>query len=306
MYYKIAEKLEEVKTDDRFQFDTPVIAVLSQEEWRTDYNKKLGFPKVMEEDFSRTHHTKAEVYGEYIAGAFVIPNRDNILGPKDNFLFFMNENCIAFVDNEEFVSEIVANLADTKKYKESKIELFIFDFLWKLVENDLEVLENYNNSILEIEERVLDREMEDFNREIITLRKGLLELERHYVQLVAVSEELAENENGFFDKDYMHSLRLFSDRVRRMQSDARRMLDYSMQVREVYQSQVELKQNSIIQMFTVVTTIFFPLTVITGWYGMNFINMPELNYKYGYVIIIAVSILIVAGCIIYFRKKKIF
>lgn len=55
---------------------------------------------------------------------------------------------------------------------------------------------------------------------------------------------------------------------------------------------------------TVVTTIFMPLTLIVGWYGMNFKFMPELDYKMSYPILILISLSIVIGSLIYFKKKK--
>jgi magnesium transporter len=60
------------------------------------------------------------------------------------------------------------------------------------------------------------------------------------------------------------------------------------------------------KVFTVITTIFMPLTLIVGWYGMNFKYMPELNWKYGYLTVIIASILVVSGCIFFFKKKKLF
>ena len=55
---------------------------------------------------------------------------------------------------------------------------------------------------------------------------------------------------------------------------------------------------------TVVTTIFLPLSLVAGWYGMNFRNMPELTWKYGYIAVIAFSILIVLICLLIMKKKK--
>ena len=60
------------------------------------------------------------------------------------------------------------------------------------------------------------------------------------------------------------------------------------------------------QFLTVVTTLFMPLTLIAGWYGMNFSDMPELHAPYAYPIVIAISIAVTVIEIIYFKKKNWF
>ena len=55
---------------------------------------------------------------------------------------------------------------------------------------------------------------------------------------------------------------------------------------------------------TVITSIFLPLTLIAGWYGMNFRYMPELEWRWSYPAVLVVSVLIVVFCLIWFRKKK--
>ncbi|MBQ1393912.1 MAG: magnesium transporter CorA, partial [Lachnospiraceae bacterium] len=67
---------------------------------------------------------------------------------------------------------------------------------------------------------------------------------------------------------------------------------------------LDVKQNRIMTVLTVVTTIFMPLTLIAGWYGMNFKYMPELETNMGYPVVIAVSLSIVIVSLIYFKKKK--
>ena len=80
--------------------------------------------------------------------------------------------------------------------------------------------------------------------------------------------------------------------------------EYASQVSSEYQAQVDLGQNRIMKLLTIVTTIFMPLSLIAGWYGMNFANMPELHWAYGYPAVIVLRALIVGGCIYYFKKKR--
>jgi magnesium transporter len=81
--------------------------------------------------------------------------------------------------------------------------------------------------------------------------------------------------------------------------------EYSMQVQELYQSQIDLNMNSTMKMLTIVTIIFVPLQLVTGWYGMNFKYMPELNSPYGYVGVIIACICIVLFCLWLFKKKDL-
>ena len=59
------------------------------------------------------------------------------------------------------------------------------------------------------------------------------------------------------------------------------------------------------QLMTVLTSVFFPLTVITGWYGMNFSHMPELDARFGYPLIIAISLCVIAIEFWILKKRKI-
>ena len=68
---------------------------------------------------------------------------------------------------------------------------------------------------------------------------------------------------------------------------------------------LDYNANSIMKVFTVVTTIFMPLTLIVGWYGMNFHFMPELTWEYGYIGVIVLSVTVVIASIVFFKKKKL-
>ena len=108
--------------------------------------------------------------------------------------------------------------------------------------------------------------------------------------------------NGFFAKKQVKYFGVISDRADRLMSKASQLLEYAQQVRDAYKAQVDAQQNNNMQFLTVISTIFFPLTLITSWYGMNFHNMPEL--KHGYPGVIILSVVVMITCIIIFKRKK--
>ena len=80
--------------------------------------------------------------------------------------------------------------------------------------------------------------------------------------------------------------------------------EYCLQVQTMFQAEIDLRQNRTMKILTVVTTIFLPLSLLAGWYGMNFTGMPELTWKYGYPAAIAVSVGIVILSLWICKKKK--
>lgn len=98
----------------------------------------------------------------------------------------------------------------------------------------------------------------------------------------------------------------FTHRAERLQNHVQLLRENMLQLRELYQSRQDARQNKIMGILTIVTTFFLPLTLITGWYGMNFAYMPELKWRYGYLSVIIVSLIIAIGEIIYFKRRNSF
>ena len=166
------------------------------------------------------------------------------------------------------------------------------------------LLEVIVERIEELEERVLAGELENFNAPMAELRKETMTWFRYYTQLDDVAFTLRENELGIFSEREQMLFRMFADRVIRLREESQLLREYCSQVQNLFQSEIDTKQNRIMQILTIVTTVFLPLSLLAGWYGMNFTGMPELRWKYGYPAVITVSVLIVAGLIWYFKRKK--
>ena len=75
---------------------------------------------------------------------------------------------------------------------------------------------------------------------------------------------------------------------------------------DIYLSSISNKLNEVMKVLTIISTIFIPLSFIAGLYGMNFRNMPELTWKYGYPAVISVMVIISGLLVLYFKRKKWF
>jgi magnesium transporter len=80
--------------------------------------------------------------------------------------------------------------------------------------------------------------------------------------------------------------------------------ELSAELKENYISNLTLRMNQVMKLLTIITSIFIPLTFIVGIYGMNFQNMPELHWKYGYFAVLGFMMIVTAGMLLYFRSRK--
>lgn len=166
-----------------------------------------------------------------------------------------------------------------------------------LIQEDMEFLQKLEMKLERIEDQLMSHTGSHYESQIFEMRKTISAFDSYYDQMIEVVQNLQE----FYNDTHFETL---EKRLIRLSNVTDRLAEYSMQLREMHQTQVEMRQNQIMQFLTIVTTIFMPLTLITGWYGMNFKAMPELDTSYGYFIVIGVCILIIILEVIYFKKKN--
>lgn len=187
------------------------------------------------------------------------------------------------------------------------LEKLIYAFLESLITGDNKVLEDLEYEINLLEEFVLsDRSGKDFNMELLHKKQDLVILRNYYEQLIDIGDELSENENELFFEEDLRYFKIFTDKAVRLRENVDMLRDTLVHLRDAYQSYLDLKLNQTMKVFTVVSAIFLPLTVIVGWYGMNFKSMPEYSWKYGYVFVITLSVVIALILTFLFKKKKWF
>ena len=265
--------------------------------------KELGFGEEWELLLTDVYFCKVEAEQEYFCGSLAIPNAVDLLGSRYRLLFFINKQYVLLVSEDGYGKRLAEHLRNRKLSSQTTTEKALSMILGDIIAKDSAMLEKFERELMEMEEEAMRRQTDLFLKHMIRVRKQLLILRCYYEQFMEVCRELEENENDLFAKKQLKYFGNVSDRAERLLHRCIHLIDYAGQVKDVYQGQVDARQNRNMQYLTVVSTIFFPLTLITGWYGMNFENMPELAHGYPYVAII--SVLVVIVCIWIFKKKKI-
>lgn len=185
------------------------------------------------------------------------------------------------------------------------LEKVLYHFFCKLTEFDTQYLEDTEEEVANLEDAIADNAPINFAAAISGLRKKLLTAKRYYESLVALLDELEENQNHFLSQEQLRLFHFLTKRADRLYHVVLNLRDYVTQVREAYQAQMDIALNKTMKLFTVITAIFLPLSLIAAWYGMN-LRMPEYASPYAYWVVIAVSICTAAGCILYFKKSRWF
>ena len=305
MYYLIKERLKECTSEELKKFNYQYVAVLTPEQWKEQQGLfDMGIDMELKTEVKDIHSTKAEVNYDSLTGTFSIPSRRNITGEDYKYSFALDEKGIVFIDSSGVVERMLKRIARTKKWRMPSLERFIYDFLELIILRDLDIMERYEKELDGIEDDIMDDAIEANLGRVNEIRGDIRDLRIHYEQLIDLGQELQENENNFFKPENVRYFGLFTDRMTRLHDTATALRDYTMQIRDLYHTQMDVKQNRIMTLLTVVTTIFMPLTLIAGWYGMNFYNMPELHSKWGYPVVILLSLGIIIGSLIFFKKKK--
>lgn len=301
MYYLIKESLTPCGEGEIREGGSQYVAVLSAREWQ---RQRERFDMLIDMEMDAPQETKAVVNKDSLTGSLSIPDRAEISGPRHHLSFALDEKGIVLVDDSGYAVEMLRKLSQTKKWRLPGLERFLYELLETTIDDDLTLLEKSEHRLNLIEEAILRGEIKTYPKEMNDIRGDLLDLRVHYEQLIDLGQELQENENGFFKDENLRYFHMFTERVVRLRDIVNGQREYVMQLRDLMQSQLDVRQNRIMTVLTVVTSIFLPLTLIAGWYGMNFRYMPELEWRYSYPVVIAVSLAIVVVCLLWFKRKK--
>lgn len=262
-------------------------------------NHKLPISKDIIEKIKTGKITNLENVENALIMSFDIYDiKDLRSGPGGVNIYYSHENLFFFCERENEVNIVKDNIKTL-----GNAEKILIGFFMELFTNDLDFLEDLEYKIEELEYGMLNENKLKCLDEILIFRKKLFSLKKYYEHLGTVLDELILNENNLFDQEELKHFKLIYRKIDRLEKHTINLKENLSQVRETYQAQIDIEQNRLMKIFTIITSVFLPLTLIAGWYGMN-LKMPEYGWDYGYPWVIFLSIVVMIVSFILIKTKK--
>ena len=227
-------------------------------------------------------------------------------GPVETACLCIGARFLIFVhDQAEKLKSLFCDAAQAIIGSQTSIGSLFLSLLEKLATGHTEQHNQIEDMIDLLENAFISAAEKKQPDDILRIRKKLTALKRYYEQLQNVMDDIQENGKINLDDDAKRRFSIFNKRIERLHQNVLILRDSVTHLRESYEAEIEIKQNNIMRLFTVVTVIFLPLTLIVGWYGMN-LQMPEYSWSWSYPLVIGISLFAVVSTIILFKKHKWF
>ncbi len=310
MFYQFTQEglneIESTQIDSRFL----TIGYVNVEELAT-LNDRLEFDErtiAACKNANALFRSGVEVHKDYTFTELRILNTHE--DSDDYIALYMKTNLILVVDvSDEDGSTKDKFLSCIKRYPAGKVncEKVLAAFLDSLLADDMKVLEDMEDALSEQEDLLLEKDVgQNFNVQLLQTKKLLSKRHAYYAQLLDITDAVCENDNGIFLEDNLIYVDNVSKRISRLREDTASLKSTVEHLQDAYSSYLDIKMNNTMKALTVLSTIFFPLTIIVGWYGMNFQYMPEFAWRGGYIYVIALSVVTVVIFALIGKWKKWF
>lgn len=266
-------------------------------------------PLVLEDILNTGHRPKVEDFGDYI---FIIlkmlrcDEKDNEIEAEQLSIVLGSNFVISFRESGGDVFDpIRERIRDAKgRLRKTGADYLAYCIVDAVVDGYFMILEKLGEDIDSLEEESVTeptqetlRRIHTLKREMVFLRKSVWPLRELISTLERGDSSLIHESTGIYFRDvYDHTIQVM-DTVESFR-------DMLSGMHDTYLSNVSNRMNAVMKVLTIIATIFIPLTFVAGIYGMNFKFMPELEWRWGYSLVLAVMAVIAVSMVIYFRKRK--
>ena len=313
-----------VRVNDRFVLDAasgmlraahdgeaPQVELLSLDEYERRENDS-AVARHLAHSARSIHHCTASTFEDSVYGTLLIPS-ENIAAsgmPFDSdvaLAFNLEKGHLELVSDDADAASFVAFYLENQTLMKRSPAMVLFELCDLVIHDDTSYLIDVEDHLDKLEDNMSEDVNEipqDFTDFVMRTRSDLRVLESFYRQLSDVADAVATSPARVTSDQSTELFRVLASRTERLAADARNLRDYALQIRGMYQGKIDVRQNKLMGVLTIVSTIFMPLTLLTSWYGMNFEYMPELHNHYAYYVVIAVAVGIVTGEVVWFKHKR--
>jgi len=223
---------------------------------------------------------------------------DVFLGPRGIVTFHLSPS--------QEVEEVWKRMLDPGARRGKDHNHVAYRLMDKLVDNYFPTLYKIEDQLNDIEDQGENRSRSDIQKmteQIYDIRADLLRIRRTVIPMRDLLYRLLSSEKIPGVKEHYAYFTDIHDHLLKLTEMIESNREMTADLRDSYDSLRSNRMNSIMKTLTVMTTIFMPLTFIAGVYGMNFVNMPELEWRAGYYVVVGVMAALGLGMYAWFKRK---
>lgn len=192
------------------------------------------------------------------------------------------------------------------RIRTSKSDFLAYSLIDSIVDNYFVVLEHIGEKIGKIEEQIFSHPNQHTMEKIHALKRDIIFIRRSVWPLREVINNMQRSESKLIGKESKLYFRDVYDHTIQIMDTTETFSDMLSNLLDVHLSKMTHGMNEVMKVLTIIATVFIPLTFLTGLYGMNFIHMPELQWRYGYPFALGIMLVAALLMLAYFKKKKWF
>jgi magnesium transporter len=259
--------------------------------------------------FTETRRAKVEEYDNYmffsIKSALSSDNEDDLLISEQISFVLSHDYLISFQEKpSDYFTAIRERIKNNKGViRKKSSDFLLFRMLESIIDNYFNVVEEINETVNSLDIKLHHSNDKSILSQIEIEKRKLIELRKIVIPMRDITVQLENAETPFLhDSNYHHfsNLKFLCESVLEEIDATKQILDGMSNLYYAAQGQ---RMNEIMKILTVVSAIFIPLTFIAGVYGMNFSNMPELQWKWGYFLIVGLMTSIGLSLLVFFIKR---
>lgn len=245
-----------------------------------------------------------ELYPSFVIGSFAVPDKTDPTADPDRMSFYLDADRLIFIDDGTVAADMLQKVSTSGILTKATTSHCLYALMKTLIADDFTWFSLMEDAMEKIEEVMLDHSETVSSQTIMGYRRAAMRMGSYYQQIAVMADLIADNENKVMSREEARAFSHVAAHANHLADRAETLREYSLQLRELHQTQIDLKQNSTMQILTIATVMFAPLTLVTGWFGMNLTVLPGLDWPYMAATIIALALLMIATMILFFKKKN--